>query len=77
MTNSVRHAIVLASVAGMAAAASPVRVIRTVETREPADHALAIMHGESIELRVRLLNYAAPVDLTGWSIVLHGQTNGQ
>lgn len=59
------------------AGASPVRQIRTIDTREPADHALSIMHGESIDLRIRLLNYGSPVDLRGWSVVLHGQTNGQ
>lgn len=60
-----------------AAYGAPVHVIRTVETREPADHALTLMHGETIELRVRLLNYSTPVDLTGYTVVLHGQTNGQ
>lgn len=60
-----------------AAYGAPVHVIRTVETREPADHALTLMHGETIELRVRMLNYAMPVDLTGYTVVLHGQTNGQ
>lgn len=70
-------AIVSAGIA--ASAASPVRVIRTVETREPADHALGLVHGETIELRVRLLNYTEPIDLSesGWAITLHGRTNGQ
>lgn len=59
------------------ACASPVRVLRTIETRDPADHALPLVHGETIELRVRMLNYAMPLDLTGYTVVLHGQTNGQ
>ena len=60
-----------------APAASPIRVIRAADTREPADQALTILYGETIDLRVRMLNYAAPVDLTGWTVMLHGQTNGQ
>ena len=58
-------------------AASPVRVIRTVETRDPADSAMVLVHGETIDLCVRMLNYAMPMDLTGYTVVLHGQTNGQ
>lgn len=59
------------------AVASPVRIIRMIDTRETHDLPLDLLRQETVELRVRASNYGAPVDLSGWTVTLHGRTNGQ
>lgn len=58
-------------------AQTPIRETLHVETRGAPETRLVVRRGETVDLEVRLLNYARPVDLDGWTVLLHAQTNGQ
>ncbi len=67
----------LLAAATAAAAQTPIRETLHVETRGAPETRLVVRRGETVDLEVRLLNYARPVDLDGWTVLLHAQTNGQ
>jgi len=53
------------------------RLVRQADLKDDPNVPLLLARGETRDLQVRVLNYAVPLDFTGWQVVLHGQTNGQ
>ena len=58
-------------------AQDPPRLVLTCETRIAQDLPLTLMFGETIDLEVRMLNYTQPLDLSGYAVIFHVQTNRQ
>lgn len=52
------------------------RIAWAVETSNPVERTLDLRRGETLDLECRFTSYAAAMDLTGCSVVLHAVTNG-
>ena len=52
------------------------RIALQCETSRPSSVRLDLVHGETVDLAVRLSNYGSLFDITGATVTLHARTNG-
>lgn len=52
------------------------RIALQCETSRPSSVRLDLVHGETVDLAVRLSNYGSLLDITGATVTLHARTNG-
>jgi len=73
-----RILLVTALAAGTCPAADGVvrRLVWQCETSDPVARNWSVAYGETFDMECRFLDHAAPMDLTGASVVLHCRTNG-
>ena len=72
----IRAAVFCLAVAACAVAQQVPKKVYRVETSDPKDIRMEVVHGETINLQWTFLSYANPLDIESAAVTLHARTNG-
>ena len=72
----IRAAVFCLAAAACAVAQQVPKKIYRVETSDPKDIRMEVVHGETINLQWTFLSYANPLDIESAAVTLHARTNG-
>ncbi|MFA7097068.1 MAG: hypothetical protein WC383_11400, partial [Gammaproteobacteria bacterium] len=72
----VRATVFCLAVAACAVAQQVPKKVYRVETSDPKDIRMEVVHGETINLQWTFLSYANPLDIESAAVTLHARTNG-
>lgn len=72
----IRAAVFCLAVAACAIAQQVPKKVYRVETSDPKDIRMEVVHGETINLQWTFLSYANPLDIESAAVTLHARTNG-